>query len=161
MDSAHMPLAGLRIIASSLLGAAAITTSLADLGATVIQVESPEGDYIREMTWPVIEGVSLMHYHLNRGKKSITLDLKTAAGRELYLELVRDADVVIEAMRPGVLEKLGLGYQSLRGANPAIVFCTVSGYGMTGPYKDMPSHGIAYDTWSGAVTPAYDEEGFC
>ena len=127
----------------------------------MIKVESPEGDYIREMTWPVIEGVSLMHYHLNRGKKSITLDLKTAAGRELYLELVRDADVVIEAMRPGVLEKLGLGYQNLRAANPAIVFCTVSGYGMTGPYKDMPSHGIAYDTWSGAVTPAYDEEGFC
>ncbi|MBP8925242.1 MAG: CoA transferase [Pseudomonadales bacterium] len=161
MDSAHMPLAGLRIIESSLLGAAAITTSLADLGATVIKVESPEGDYIREMTWPVIEGVSLMHYHLNRGKKSITLDLKTEVGRELYLELVRDADVVIEAMRPGVLEKLGLGFEKLRAANPAIVFCTVSGYGMTGPYKDMPSHGIAYDTWSGAVTPAYDEEGFC
>ena len=161
MDSARMPLAGLRIIESSLLGAAAITTSLADLGATVIKVESPEGDYIREMTWPIIEGISLMHYHLNRGKKSITLDLKTAAGRELYLELVRDADVVIEAMRPGVLEKLGLGYQNLCEANPAIVFCTVSGYGMTGPYKDMPSHGIAYDTWSGAVTPAYDEEGFC
>ena len=124
MDSAHMPLAGLRIIESSLLGAAAITTSLADLGATVIKVESPEGDYIREMTWPVIEGVSLMHYHLNRGKKSITLDLKTAAGRELYLELVRDADVVIEAMRPGVLAKLGLGYQNLPAANTAIVFCT-------------------------------------
>jgi crotonobetainyl-CoA:carnitine CoA-transferase CaiB-like acyl-CoA transferase len=64
-------------------------------------------------------------------------------------------------MRPGVLAKLGLGYEDLKQVNPAIVFCTVSGYGMTGPYKDMPSHGIAYDTWSGAVTPAYDEEGFC
>ena len=161
MNSSNMPLQGLRIIESSLLGAAAITTSLADLGATVIKVESPDGDYIREMTWPIIEGVSLMHYHLNRGKKSITLDLKTEAGKELYRELVRDADVVIEAMRPGVLAKLGLGFEDLRKVNPAIVFCTVSGYGMTGPYKDMPSHGIAYDTWSGAVTPAYDEEGFC
>ncbi len=161
MDSSNMPLHGLRIIESSLLGAAAITTSLADLGATVIKVESPEGDYIREMTWPIIEGVSLMHYHLNRGKKSITLDLKTEAGKELYRELVRDADVVIEAMRPGVLAKLGLGFEDLRKVNPAIVFCTVSGYGMTGPYKDMPSHGIAYDTWSGAVTPACDDEGFC
>jgi len=161
MQSTSMPLAGLRIIESSLLGAAAITTSLADLGATVIKVESPEGDYIREMTWPIIEGVSLMHYHLNRGKRSITLDLKTETGRELYRELVRDADVVVEAMRPGVLAKLGLGYEDLRQINPAIVFCTVSGYGMTGPYKDMPSHGIAYDTWSGAVTPACDEEGFC
>ena len=92
MNSSNMPLQGLRIIESSLLGAAAITTSLADLGATVIKVESPDGDYIREMTWPIIEGVSLMHYHLNRGKKSITLDLKTEAGKELYRELVRDAD---------------------------------------------------------------------
>ena len=161
MNHATMPLAGLRIVESSLLGAAAITTSLADLGAEVIKVESPEGDYIREMTWPIIEGVSLMHYHLNRGKKSITLDLKSEPGRELYRELVRGADVVVEAMRPGVLARLGLGYEELRQVNPKIVFCTVSGYGMTGPYKDMPSHGIAYDTWSGAVTPAYDEEGFC
>ena len=70
------PLAGLRVIESSILGPAAITTAFVDLGADVIKVESPAGDYIREMTWPIIQGVSLMHYHLNRGKKSITLDLK-------------------------------------------------------------------------------------
>ena len=74
------PLAGLRIIESSILGPAAITTAFVDLGAEVIKVESPSGDYIREMTWPIIEGVSLMHYHLNRGKKSITLDLKQEEG---------------------------------------------------------------------------------
>ena len=155
------PLSSLRVIESSILGPAASTTALGDLGADIIKVESPSGDYIREMTWPIIEGVSLMHYHLNRGKKSITLDLKNEAAREIYRELVRGADVVIEASKPGALARYGLGYEDLRKINPKIVFCTVSGYGMSGPYKDMPSHGIAYDTWSGVVKPAYDEDGFC
>jgi crotonobetainyl-CoA:carnitine CoA-transferase CaiB-like acyl-CoA transferase len=155
------PLAGLRVIESSILGPAAITTSFVDLGAEVIKVESPSGDYIREMTWPIIEGTSLMHYHLNRGKKSITLDLKQEEARQIYRDLVKDADVVIEASKPGALAKYGLGYEDLKKINPKIVFCTVSGYGMTGPYRDMPSHGIAYDTWAGAVTPAYDADGFC
>ena len=155
------PLAGIRVIESSLLGPAAITTHLADMGAEVIKVESPSGDYIREMTWPIIEGTSLMHLHVNRGKQSLTLDLKLPAAVEIYRDLVRDADVVIEAMRPGALARLGLGYEDLRAVNPRIVFCTISGYGMTGPYKDMPSHGIAFDTWAGLVNPAYDEEGFC
>ncbi len=161
MSAEQAPLAGLRIIESSILGPAAITTSFADMGAEVIKVESPSGDYIRQMTWPIIEEVSLMHYHLNRGKKSLTLDLKTEEGRQIYLDLVKDADVVIEASRPGALAKRGLGFDDLKKVNPKIVFCSVSGYGASGPYKDMPSHGIAYDTWSGTVSPAYDDDGFC
>ncbi|MEE2673904.1 MAG: CaiB/BaiF CoA-transferase family protein [Myxococcota bacterium] len=161
MSTRSTPLAGLRVIESSLLGPAAITTHLADLGAEVIKVESPAGDYIREMTWPIIEGNSLLHLHINRGKKSLTLNLKNEAAVAIYLELVRDADVVIEAMRPGSLARLGLGYDELRDVNPKIVFCNISGYGMTGPYKDLPSHGIAFDTWAGLVKPAYDDEGFC
>ena len=102
-----------------------------------------------------------MHYHLNRGKKSIVLDLKTKSGKKVYKDLVKDADVVVETMRPGSLAKLGLGFEDLRKINPEIVFINVSGYGATGPYQNMPSHGIAYDTWSGAVQPAYDDEGFC
>ena len=155
------PLSGLRIIESSLLGPGAISMHLADLGAEVIKVESPAGDYIREMTWPIIEGVSLLHLHIGRGKKSITLNLKTPEGVATYLDLVRGADVVVEAMRPGSLERLGLGFDELKRANPRIVFCNISGYGMTGPYKDLPSHGIAFDTWAGLINPAYDEEGFC
>ena len=155
------PLAGLRVIESSILGPAAITTAFVDLGADVIKVETPAGDYIREMTWPIVEGVSLMHLHLNRGKKSVTLDLRQEEARQVYRDLVKDADVVIEASKPGALARFGLGYEELKKVNPQIVFITVSGYGMSGPYKDMPSHGIAYDTWSGAVTPAYDEQGFC
>ena len=154
------PLSGVRIIESSMLGPAAITTVLADMGAEVIKIETPSGDYIRQMTWPIVEGVSLMHLHVNRGKRSLVLDLRTPEGVETYLDLVRDADVVIEAMRPGGLEKRGLGYDRLREVNPRIVFCTISGYGMTGPYADLPSHGVAYDVWAGLVKPEITEDGF-
>jgi crotonobetainyl-CoA:carnitine CoA-transferase CaiB-like acyl-CoA transferase len=159
--SARPPLAGLRVIESSLLGPAAITTHLADLGADVIKVESPAGDYVREMTWPIIRGVSLLHLHVNRGKQSLVLDLRKPEAVEVYRELARGADVVVEAMRPGSLARRGLGFEDLRALNPRIVFCNISGYGMTGPYRDLPAHGIAFDTWAGIVNPAYDEEGYC
>jgi crotonobetainyl-CoA:carnitine CoA-transferase CaiB-like acyl-CoA transferase len=154
------PLAGVRIVECSMLGPGAITTHLADLGADVIKVEPPSGDYVREMTWPIIDGVSLMHLHVGRGKRSVALDLRSEKGRAVFLELARGADAVVEAMRPGGLERRGVGYDTLRDINPAIVFITISGYGMTGPYKDMPSHGVAYDTWAGLVQPGIDDEGF-
>ncbi len=160
MPTSSAPLAGVRVIESSMLGPAAITTHLADLGAEVIKVESPSGDYVREMTWPIVEGVSLMHLHVNRGKRSLVVDLRTDEGVDTYLELVRGADVVIEAMRPGGLERRGLGYDRLREVNPRIVFCTISGYGMTGPYAELPSHGVAYDVWAGLVQPETTPEGF-
>ena len=97
-NSQPAPLAGVRVIESSMLGPAGITTHLADLGADVIKVEPPQGDYIREMTWPIIEGTSLMHLHLNRGKKSITLDLKNPEAVQIYKDLVATADCVVEAM---------------------------------------------------------------
>jgi crotonobetainyl-CoA:carnitine CoA-transferase CaiB-like acyl-CoA transferase len=155
------PLDSVRIIECSMLGPGAITTTLADLGADVIKVEPPTGDYIREMTWPIVEGTSLMHLHISRGKRSITIDLRTETGREVFLELVRGADAVIEAMRPGGLDRRGVGYEACKAVNPRIVFCTISGYGMTGPYKDMPSHGIAYDVWAGLVQPVTTDDGFC
>ncbi len=159
--ASRAPLAGLRVIESSLLGPGLVTTHLADLGADVIKVESPAGDYIREMTWPIVEGVSLLHLHVHRGKQSLVLDLRRPEAVEVYLELAREADVVVEAMRPGSLARRGLGFDALLRVNPRIVFCNVSGYGATGPYKDLPAHGIAFDTWAGIVTPAYDDEGFC
>ena len=154
------PLQGLRIVECSALGPAAVTTALVDLGAEVIKIEPPAGDYIRDMTWPIVEGVSLMHLHLNRGKRSHVLDLRTDAGIAVFKELAATADVVVEAMRPGALARRGVGYDILRPLNPKIVFCTISGYGMTGPYRDYPSHGIAYDTWAGIVKVATDDEGF-
>ncbi len=155
------PLSGVRIVECSMLGPGAISTHLADLGATVIKVEPPSGDYIRRMTWPIVEGTSLMHLHISRGKTSITLDLRTEEGKAVFLDLVRDADAVVEAMRPGGLERRGLGYQALKAVNPKVVFCTISGYGATGPYATMPSHGIAYDVWAGLVNPETTDEGFC
>jgi crotonobetainyl-CoA:carnitine CoA-transferase CaiB-like acyl-CoA transferase len=151
---------GVRIVECSMLGPAAITTTLGDLGADVIKVEPPQGDYVREMTWPIVEGVSLMHLHVNRGKRSIVLDLRKPEAREVFVELATSADAVVEAMRPGALDRMGIGFERLREANPKIVFITISGYGMTGPYKDFPSHGIAYDTWAGIVKPAVDDDGF-
>src|SRR5206468_4734248 len=103
------PLAGVRVIECSMLGPGAVTTHLADLGADVIKVEPPSGDYVREMTWPIVEGVSLMHLHVNRAKRSVVLDLKTDGGKQAFLDLVAGADVVVEAMRPGGLARRGLG----------------------------------------------------
>ena len=153
-------LQGVRIIESSLLGPGGVAMHLADLGADVIKVEGPGGDYVRKMAFPIVDGISLLHWHLNRGKRSIVLDLKTPEGVATYKDLVRGADAVIEGMRPGVLARRGLGYEQLRRVNPKIVFCTHSGYGMTGPYKDMPSHGIAYDAWAGVARPTYNADGF-
>jgi crotonobetainyl-CoA:carnitine CoA-transferase CaiB-like acyl-CoA transferase len=152
---------GVRILESSLLGPGELGGFLADLGADVIKVEPPQGDYVRQMTWPIVEGESLLHLHIHRNKRSITLDLRQPEAVEVYLELARNSDAVIEAMRPGALAKRGLGFEKLKEINPKIVFCSISGYGATGPYRDLPAHGIAFDTWAGIVKPEYDEEGFC
>jgi crotonobetainyl-CoA:carnitine CoA-transferase CaiB-like acyl-CoA transferase len=153
-------LEGVRIVECSMLGPAGISTALADLGADVIKIEPPTGDYVREMTWPIVEGVSLMHLHLNRGKRSVVLDLRTEAGADTFLALVARADAVVEAMRPGGLARRGLGFERLQEVNPRIVMCTISGYGMTGPYRDLPSHGIAYDSWAGIFRPDVTDDGF-
>ena len=115
------------------------------------------------MTWPIIHEaaddgrLSLLHLHVNRGKKSLVLDLKKPEAKQAFEELVKVSDVVIEAMRPGFLDKLGLGFERLKELNPRIVMCTISGYGATGPYRNLPSHGIAYDTWAGQSVIATDD----
>jgi crotonobetainyl-CoA:carnitine CoA-transferase CaiB-like acyl-CoA transferase len=152
-------LSGLRVVECSMLGPGAVSTPLADLGADVIKVEPPSGDYIRQMSWPIVDGTSLLHLHVSRGKRSIVLDLANEAGRDAFLDLVAVADAVVEAMRPGGLARRGLGYDRLREVNPRIVMLTVSGYGMTGPYRDLPSHGIAYDAWAGTLAPVPGPEG--
>jgi crotonobetainyl-CoA:carnitine CoA-transferase CaiB-like acyl-CoA transferase len=160
MVGAGGPLAGVRVLDCSMLGPAALAAPLAELGADVIKVEVPGGgDYGREMTWPIVEGTSLLFLHANRGKRSIVIDLRTAEGVQTFTELARRSDAVVEAMRPGALARRGVGFDELRRVNPRIVFCTLSGYGMTGPYKEMPSHGIAYDTWAGIVKPQRRDDG--
>ncbi len=154
-------LAGVRVLDLSLLGPAALAAHLVDFGAEVIKIEAPSGDYVRQMTWPIVQGTSLMHLHINRGKESLVLDLKTPEALEVLEELIAKSDVIIEAMRPGFLDKRGFTHQRLREINPAIVFCSISGYGATGPYRDLPAHGVAFDSWAGQINPVVDDDGFC
>ena len=153
-------LSDIRVLDLSLHGPAALAGHLVDFGAEVIKIEPPSGDYIREMTWPIVDGVSLMHLHINRGKKSLVLDLNTPEGTGVLTELIAKSDVIIEAMRPGFLDRRGFTKARLAEINPAIVFCAISGYGATGPYRDLPAHGIAFDTWAGQIKPVLDSDGF-
>jgi alpha-methylacyl-CoA racemase len=131
---------------SRLLPGPYCTRILADLGAEVIKIEQPGGgDWSRYV--PPLDpesGEGRLFRALNRGKKSITLNLKAAEGREILLRLVRTADVLLETFRPGVMERLGLGYETLSGTNPRLVYCTLSGYGPTGPYRNRAGHDLNY-----------------
>jgi crotonobetainyl-CoA:carnitine CoA-transferase CaiB-like acyl-CoA transferase len=125
---------------------------LADLGAEVIKVEEPgRGDYIR--WWPPLVGNSSgFHVVLNRNKRSLTLNLKADGGKEVFMELVKKADVVLESFRPGVMDKLGIGYSTLEKINPRLVFCSISGYGGDGPMKLKAGHDINYQARSGVLS---------
>jgi crotonobetainyl-CoA:carnitine CoA-transferase CaiB-like acyl-CoA transferase len=115
---------------------------LADFGAEVIKVEQPgEGDYSRSYE-PMRGDRGYRFIIINRNKKSITLDLKKQEGKEIFRGLARNADVVIESFRPGVMKKLGLDYEALSSFNPRLVFCSLSGYGQTGPYRTDAGHDL-------------------
>ena len=144
------PLQGIRVLdLSRLLPGGFCSLLLADYGADVLKVEDTGGgDYIR---WapPLVEGAaasaaSALFLALNRNKRSIRIDLKSAAGREVLLTLVRSHDVVLESFRPGVLDRLGVGYDTLRAANPQIVLCSITGYGQDGPLSDRAGHDMNY-----------------
>jgi|SoiMethySBSTD1v2_1073268.scaffolds.fasta_scaffold39019_3 crotonobetainyl-CoA:carnitine CoA-transferase CaiB-like acyl-CoA transferase len=137
---------------------------LADFGAEVLKVEDTGmGDYIR---WspPFHEGAdesarSALFLALNRGKRSIRLDLKTEGGREVLLRLVRDHDVVLESFRPGVMERLGVGYERLREENPKLVYCAITGYGQDGPYTGRSGHDMNYLGLNGLLGLSGDAGG--
>jgi len=144
------PLAGVRVLdLSRLLPGGFCSLMLADFGADVVKVEDTGmGDYVRWAA-PPVEGVepsaaSALFLSLNRNKRSIRIDLKTEAGREVLLRLARDADVLLESFRPGVLDRLGVGYERLREANPGLVYCAITGYGQDGPYRDRAGHDMNY-----------------
>ena len=147
-----MSLRDVRILdLTRLLPGAHCTMLLARMGAEVIKVEDPAGgDYMRWMP-PLEEGQSVLFHALNAGKQSITLNLKAAAGRETFLQLVRGVDVVVEGNRPGVMQRLGLGWDALRDARPALVMCSITGYGQTGPYAGRAGHDLNYMAVAGAL----------
>jgi crotonobetainyl-CoA:carnitine CoA-transferase CaiB-like acyl-CoA transferase len=116
------------------------TQILSDLGADVIKVEPPGGDPARQWGPPFHDGESTIFRAANRGKRSITLDLKTEAGRETLLRLVARADVFVQSFRAGVIERLGFGAETLRAADPRLIYCSVTAYGTTGPLRDLPGY---------------------
>ncbi len=136
------------------------TLLLADMGAEVIKVESPgEGDYTRTMG-PELCEYSVYFQNLNRGKKSITLNLKKAEGVQAFLRLASGADVVVEGFRPGVMASLGLGYEDVKKANSRIVYCSISGYGQDGPFRERAGHDINYMATAGVLGISGREDGF-
>jgi len=127
------------------------TQLLANLGADVIKVEDPRvGDYMRSVP-PLIDTVSYPFLMVNRGKRSLAVDLKTPEGQEIVRKLARRADVVVEQFRPGVMARLGVDYVGLAITNPKLVYCSFSGYGQTGPYKDLPGHDINFEALAGIL----------
>ncbi|WP_272474138.1 CaiB/BaiF CoA transferase family protein [Baekduia alba] len=160
-----LPFEGLKVLdLSRLLPGGFCSLLLADFGADVIKVEDTGmGDYVR---WspPAFEGAEetakgALFLSLNRGKRSVRIDLKSAAGRDVLLRLARDADVLLESFRPGVLDRLGVGYERLRQENPRLVYCAITGYGLTGPNVARSGHDMNYLGLNGVLAISGDADG--
>lgn len=149
----NTPLKGLKVLdLSTLLPGPYATMLLADLGAEVLRVESASRpDLVRNMA-PQIEGQSAAFSYLNRGKKSLALNLKHPQAASLIGELIKDYDILVEQFRPGVMSRLGLDYDSLKKINPALIYCSITGYGQDGPYRDKAGHDLNYLAMSGAAS---------
>jgi len=133
----------------------------ADLGAEVIKVEEPgRGDYARHTRpfWGASE-IGAYFLLLNRNKKSVSIDLKTEAGKAIFRRLASTADVLLESFRPGVMDRLGLGWETLRRENPRLVYCAISGYGQDGPYRNLVGHDVNYMGYAGALSVTGPREG--
>ncbi len=146
----NTPLAGLKVLDfSTLLPGPFATLMLADLGAEVIHVESPTRvDLVRVMP-PYADGQATAHAYLNRNKQSLTLDLKNPKSIEKVKQLISEFDIVVEQFRPDVMTRLGLGYDDLKAINPRLIYCSITGYGQTGSYKNRAGHDINYVSLAG------------
>lgn len=146
-------LAGVRILdLSRVLAGPYCSMILGDLGAEVLKVEAPGGsDETRHWGPPFQEGVSAYYLSANRNKESITLDLRTVEGQEQFKEIVKTSDVVLHNFKTGTMEKFGLGYESLAALNPRLVFCSITGFGETGPLKDLPGYDFILQGMSGLM----------
>jgi len=128
------------------------TQYLADLGADVVKIERPAGDLGRGAGTDFVEGESVHFWAVNKNKRSVVLDLKAERGREVFLRLVDRADVVVNNFRPGVLDRLGVGYPVLRERNPRLVFTSISAFGQTGPYREQPGYDLSIQAMSGVMS---------
>jgi len=155
-----MPLTGIRVLdLTRLLPGAFCTLLLADMGADVVKVEEPQtGDWMRWLP-PLVDGQGVAFNSLNRNKRSVTLNLKSPAGRDLLLRLVERADVLVEGNRPGVMDRLGLGWAVLHQRNPRLVMCSITGYGQDGPFAARAGHDLNYMATAGALGLNGEREG--
>ena len=128
------------------------STMLGDYGARVIKIEPPSGDIARAWGVPITEHDTSYFMSLHRNKKGIAIDMKNAQGRELFFEMVRKADVVLENYRVGTLKKLGIDYEAARAHNPGIIYCSVSGFGQDGPYRDRAALDLILQAESGMIS---------
>lgn len=146
------PLVGLRVLdLTRLLPGPLATMMLADMGAEVIKIEDPDDpDYIRNFP-PMVGGDSAFYLSLNRSKRSLSLNMRSEEGKNIFLDLIKTADVVIEQFRPGVLDKSGIGYEAANEINPKIIYVSITGYGQTGPYAQRAGHDLNYIAYAGVL----------
>lgn len=143
------PLDGIRVVDLTRLMPGYVSTLLGDLGADIVKVEEPRsGDYLRQLG-PKIAGTGYAFLMMHRNKRGLGLNLKHPAGAGILRALARRADVLIESFRPGVMQRLGLGFSTLAEINPRLIYCAISGYGQSGPYRDLPGHDINYAALAG------------
>jgi CoA:oxalate CoA-transferase len=149
-----LPLSKIRIIDLTLIMAGPYCTLiLGDLGAEVIKIEKPGvGEGAREMPPYFLEGESAYFIAMNRNKKSVTVDLKSEKGREIFYDLTKKSDVVVDNFRPGIVKKLGIDFDALKNINPRIICCSISGYGQTGPFKDRPAFDLVIQARGGIMS---------
>ena len=154
------PLAGLRVLDfTTLLPGPLATLMLAEAGADVVKVERRDGGDPGRANRPAQDGMSVQFALLNRGKRSIAVDLKDAVDRDAVLALAREADVLVEQFRPGVMDRLGLGYAALRALNPRLIYCSVTGFGQDGPLAQRAGHDLTYLARSGMLALTDDGTG--
>jgi CoA:oxalate CoA-transferase len=154
------PLQGIRILdLTQVLFGPFATMLLGDLGAEVIKIERPEVGDIARGNGPVVRGQSTYFLSLNRGKKSVTLNLATEEGVNVFLELVRHADVLVQNFKPGTMEKMGLGYEKVREYNPRIIYVSGSGFGQDGPYAQKPAFDVIIQAMGGVMSITGEEGG--
>jgi crotonobetainyl-CoA:carnitine CoA-transferase CaiB-like acyl-CoA transferase len=154
-----MKLGGLRVVDLSVfLPGPYLTLALEDHGAEVIKIEPPDGDPGRRIG--VADGATTMFFrNLNRGKKSVVLNLKEPRDRDRLLRLAATADVFVESFRPGVVDRLGVGYEHVARQNPGIVYCSVNAFGNSGPYRDRPAHDLAIEALTGVLAMTQGDDG--
>ncbi len=155
-----MKLEGIRVLdLSRFLPGPHLAMMMADHGADVIKVEDPSNGDPARAIGPTEAGHTVYFRNANRGKRSLAIDLKNEAGREAFMRLAETADVILETFRPGVVERLGIGYEAVRARAPQVVYASISAFGQSGPYRDRPAHDLSVNALAGVASLSVDDDG--